>query len=67
LDEKGIAAASVAGSGVGGRITKEDALAASKPAAAALAAAPTSAPAVAQGGTRREKMSSLRKTVTRPC
>jgi 2-oxoglutarate dehydrogenase E2 component (dihydrolipoamide succinyltransferase) len=67
LDEKGIAAASVAGSGVGGRITKEDAVAASKPAAAAPAApaAPASAPAVAQGGTRREKMSSLRKTVAR--
>jgi 2-oxoglutarate dehydrogenase E2 component (dihydrolipoamide succinyltransferase) len=64
LDEKGIAAASVAGSGVGGRITKADALAASKPAAAA-APAPAAAPAVAQGGTRREKMSSLRKTVAR--
>jgi len=66
LDEKGIAAASVAGSGVGGRITKEDAMAASKPAAAApAAAASAAAPAVAQGGTRREKMSSLRKTVAR--
>ena len=65
LDEKGIAAASVAGSGVGGRITKEDALAASKPAAATAASAPAAAPAAAQGGTRREKMSSLRKTVAR--
>jgi 2-oxoglutarate dehydrogenase E2 component (dihydrolipoamide succinyltransferase) len=65
LDEKGIAAASVAGSGVGGRITKEDAMSASAPVAAAPAAAPASAPAVAQGGTRREKMSSLRKTVAR--
>ncbi|MHA8106153.1 2-oxoglutarate dehydrogenase complex dihydrolipoyllysine-residue succinyltransferase [Aquirufa sp. 5-AUSEE-100C1] len=65
LDEKGIAAASVAGSGVGGRITKEDALAASKPAAAPAASAPAAAPAAAQGGTRREKMSSLRKTVAR--
>ena len=64
LDEKGIAAASVAGSGVGGRITKEDAVAASKPAVAAPAPA-AAAPAVAQGGTRREKMSSLRKTVAR--
>ena len=63
LDEKGIAAASVAGSGVGGRITKEDAVAASKPVAATPVSA--SAPAVAQGGTRREKMSSLRKTVAR--
>lgn len=63
LDEKGIAAASVAGSGVGGRITKEDAMAASKPVAATPVSA--SAPAVVQGGTRREKMSSLRKTVAR--
>ena len=65
LDEKGISAASVAGSGVGGRITKEDAVAASKPAVAASAPAAAVAPAVAQGGTRREKMSSLRKTVAR--
>ena len=65
LDEKGIAATAVAGSGVGGRITKEDAVAASKPAASPAASAPASAPAVAQGGTRREKMSSLRKTVAR--
>lgn len=63
LDEKGIAAASVSGSGVGGRITKEDAVAASKPVAATPVSA--SAPVVAQGGTRREKMSSLRKTVAR--
>jgi 2-oxoglutarate dehydrogenase E2 component (dihydrolipoamide succinyltransferase) len=72
LDEKGVSAADVAGTGVGGRITKEDALAASKPAAvpAPVAAAPTAASsgasaAVAQGSTRREKMSSLRKTVAR--
>ena len=65
LDEKGISAASVAGSGVGGRITKEDAVAATKPAVTASAPAASAAPAVAQGGTRREKMSSLRKTVAR--
>jgi 2-oxoglutarate dehydrogenase E2 component (dihydrolipoamide succinyltransferase) len=64
LDEKGISAASVAGSGVGGRITKEDAVAASKPASAPAPAA--SAPAAASTErTRREKMSSLRKTVAR--
>ena len=34
LDEKGVAAADVAGSGRGGRVTKEDAVAAQKPAAA---------------------------------
>jgi 2-oxoglutarate dehydrogenase E2 component (dihydrolipoamide succinyltransferase) len=68
LDEKGVSAADVAGTGVGGRITKEDALAASKPAVAPVASSTASAPvatasAVVQGGTRREKMSSLRKTV----
>jgi 2-oxoglutarate dehydrogenase E2 component (dihydrolipoamide succinyltransferase) len=72
LDEKGVAAADVAGTGVGGRITKEDALAASKLAAVPppVAVAPTAvssgaSAAVAQGSTRREKMSSLRKTVAR--
>jgi 2-oxoglutarate dehydrogenase E2 component (dihydrolipoamide succinyltransferase) len=66
LDEKGISAASVAGSGVGGRITKEDAVAAVKPASAPAPAASASAvPAAPAGGTRREKMSSLRKTVAR--
>jgi 2-oxoglutarate dehydrogenase E2 component (dihydrolipoamide succinyltransferase) len=70
LDEKGVSVADVAGTGVGGRITKEDALAASKPAVAPVASSTASAPvaaasAVVQGGTRREKMSSLRKTVAR--
>jgi len=70
LDEKGVSAAEVAGTGVGGRITKEDALAAAKPVAAPAASSTASAPvaaasAVVQGATRREKMSSLRKTVAR--
>jgi 2-oxoglutarate dehydrogenase E2 component (dihydrolipoamide succinyltransferase) len=70
LDEKGVSAAEVAGTGVGGRITKEDALAAAKPVAAPAASSTASAPvaaasAVVQGSTRREKMSSLRKTVAR--
>ncbi len=66
LDEKGISAASVAGSGVGGRITKEDAVAAVKPASApAPSASAPAASAAPAGGTRREKMSSLRKTVAR--
>ncbi len=66
LDEKGISAASVVGSGVGGRITKEDAVAASQPTVAAPApATAVASTAVTQGGTRREKMSSLRKTVAR--
>jgi len=71
LAEKGIDPASVNGNGVAGRITKEDALnAQSAPAAAPAAkAAPVAAPApVAQTGERtekREKMSSLRKTVAK--
>ncbi len=71
LDEKGIPVAQVAGSGVGGRITKEDAAKAqpaakeSKPAAAPPALSP---PVIATGvtrGQRREKMTSLRKTIAR--
>jgi 2-oxoglutarate dehydrogenase E2 component (dihydrolipoamide succinyltransferase) len=46
LDEKGVAAADVAGSGRGGRVTKEDALAAQSPAAKAAAPALAAAPAV---------------------
>ena len=70
LAEKGVDAAAVNGSGVGGRITKEDALKAEKAAAAAPAPAPkpaaVSAPAVAGSrNERREKMSPLRKTVAK--
>jgi len=67
LDEKGIAANAVAGSGVGGRITKEDAQNAvpGAPAVAtSVAAAVSNSPSDARG-VRREKMSSLRKTVAR--
>ena len=68
LDEKGIAANAVAGSGVGGRITKEDAQNAVPGAQAAIApsvvAAVSNSPSDARG-VRREKMSSLRKTVAR--
>jgi 2-oxoglutarate dehydrogenase E2 component (dihydrolipoamide succinyltransferase) len=69
LAEKGVDAASVSGSGVDGRITKEDALKAAKPAAApAPAAKPAAASAPAVAGSRnerREKMSPLRKTVAK--
>lgn len=69
LAEKGVDAASVNGSGVDGRITKEDALKAAKPAAAAAPAAKpaaVSAPAVAGSrNERREKMTPLRKTVAK--
>jgi 2-oxoglutarate dehydrogenase E2 component (dihydrolipoamide succinyltransferase) len=70
LAEKGVDAAAVAGSGVNGRITKEDAVSAQ--AAAAPAAKPAAAPAPATAPVktgerteRREKMSPLRKTVAK--
>ncbi|RDV11039.1 2-oxoglutarate dehydrogenase complex dihydrolipoyllysine-residue succinyltransferase [Pontibacter diazotrophicus] len=74
LSEKGINAADVQGTGRDGRITKEDAQsaqkAAAKPAAAPApkqeATAASEAPAAAgERNQRREKMSSLRKTVAR--
>jgi 2-oxoglutarate dehydrogenase E2 component (dihydrolipoamide succinyltransferase) len=74
LAEKGIDTTSVNGTGVDGRITKGDALnAQNQPAAApAPAAKPATAPAAATPSTpqgprsdRREKMSSLRKTVAK--
>ncbi|SFD07899.1 2-oxoglutarate dehydrogenase complex dihydrolipoyllysine-residue succinyltransferase [Spirosoma endophyticum] len=86
LDEKGVDAQQVQGSGVGGRITKEDAQKASSaptPVAAPAQpapqrsdvsaqptapkpAAPAPAPVVAgERGQRREKMTSLRRTIAR--
>ncbi len=81
LAEKGVEAAQVQGTGVEGRITKEDALKASPAPQAAPAPAPQSAPApaakpapapqvaapVVPGARtqRREKMTSLRKTIAR--
>ena len=88
LDEKGISAQQVQGTGVGGRLTKEDALNASptpaqpapaQPQAAPPVSAPASpaqpaaakpapAPAPAMTGERaqrREKMTSLRRTIAR--
>jgi 2-oxoglutarate dehydrogenase E2 component (dihydrolipoamide succinyltransferase) len=70
LDEKGIAASQVAGSGVGGRITKDDAQKAqAAPAAKAEAPKqPASAPVISSGGERTkrsEKMTSLRKTISK--
>ena len=69
LAEKGIDATSVKGTGVEGRITKEDAQNAQK--SAPVESKPTasqSAPAPAAKGnrdSRREKMTSLRKTIAR--
>ncbi|MBD2751939.1 2-oxoglutarate dehydrogenase complex dihydrolipoyllysine-residue succinyltransferase [Spirosoma validum] len=83
LDEKGVNTQQVQGTGVGGRITKEDAVKASPaPAQQAAPSAPASTPApqpaapkpaapapapVATGerNQRREKMSSLRRTIAR--
>ncbi len=68
LDEKGIAPGQVSGTGVGGRITKEDAVKASAPAVASkpAPAAAAAAPVVPGARTeRREKMTSLRKTIAR--
>ncbi len=72
LAEKGVAASSVSGSGKDGRITKEDALSAQKPSSTAAPKAESKssaseAPVAAPGARneRREKMSSLRRTVSR--
>jgi len=75
LSEKGISASDVSGSGVGGRITKEDAekaQVAAAPAAATPAPAPKAAPAAPVApkaadprGQRRVKMTSIRKTIAR--
>ncbi|SUJ04475.1 Dihydrolipoyllysine-residue succinyltransferase component of 2-oxoglutarate dehydrogenase complex [Sphingobacterium spiritivorum] len=73
LREKGIDPAAVKGTGKDGRITKEDAekaQAGAKPAAAqpATAGAPAATPAPAVAGARnerREKMTSLRKTIAK--
>jgi len=72
LDEKDVAASQVSGTGVGGRITKEDAVKAQagspvKP-EAAKATVPSGPPVIAGGGGRNkraEKMTSLRKTIAR--
>lgn len=69
LADKGIPASQVAGTGEGGKITKEDALKANLVAsvAAAQSPAPSLQNQVSAGNrnSRREKMSSLRKTVAR--
>ena len=71
MAEKGLSSSDVKGTGVDGRITKEDALAAQKsaPKKEEKVAAPEIAAPVFSGGVsredRREKMSALRKTVSR--
>lgn len=64
LDEKGVSADDVKGSGKDGRITKDDAVNASAPAAKAATPVATRAPsAPGSRGTRPEKMTRLRKTI----
>lgn len=70
LDEKGISTSQVSGSGVGGRITKEDAVKAqvSTPSKESKPAPALVPPVITTGGSRterREKMTSLRKTIAR--
>jgi 2-oxoglutarate dehydrogenase E2 component (dihydrolipoamide succinyltransferase) len=73
LAEKGVDASSVSGTGVDGRITKGDALGAQAPAAKPAIPAPVTQPATtpvasSTAGARdekREKMTSLRKTVAK--
>ena len=75
LDEKGLSASDVKGTGKDGRITKEDAMSAEKSAPAPKESVPEKpskpqyeAPEIKTGAgreQRREKMSSLRKTVSR--
>ncbi len=75
LDEKGIPANQVSGTGVGGRITQTDAQNAQKAQAPAATAgkpaetkAPLAPPVIASGGgrnVRNEKMTSLRKTIAK--
>lgn len=66
LAEKGIDTASVNGNGVGGRITKEDAQKASESPQNVKGAAPVAAAAPSgERSEKREKMSSLRKTIAK--
>ncbi|MDQ2656047.1 MAG: 2-oxoglutarate dehydrogenase complex dihydrolipoyllysine-residue succinyltransferase [Bacteroidota bacterium] len=62
IDEKGMSPNQVQGTGVGGRITKEDAQKAQKPQAPAPSGPPVIADATGRNE-RREKMSSLRRTI----
>ncbi len=71
LDEKGIPTAQVVGTGVGGRITKDDAAKAqpgAKESKGGGSPGPLTPPVIASGisrNQRREKMTSLRKTIAR--
>ena len=63
LDEKGVSAADVAGTGRGGRVTKEDAVAASAKPAAAAAPAPAVAVSLGDRTEQRVPMTRLRARI----
>ncbi len=64
MEERGLAAADVAGSGKDGRVTKGDVLAfLERPVAAPAAPAAAKAPRAAQDGEERVKMTRLRRTI----
>ncbi len=68
LDEKGISTGDVKGTGIGGRITREDAQKAAVPVppkSEDKKSQPAAQPTAGARSERREKMSSLRKTVAR--
>lgn len=68
LDEKGIPAKNVKGTGVGGRITKDDAVKVQTSSATSGKQAANEPPVLSTGisrNQRREKMTSLRKTIAR--
>jgi 2-oxoglutarate dehydrogenase E2 component (dihydrolipoamide succinyltransferase) len=71
LDEKGIAAAAVQGTGIGGRITKEDAMKAQQAPthqATKSTSSTATSPVITSVGARNkrsEKMTSLRKTISK--
>jgi 2-oxoglutarate dehydrogenase E2 component (dihydrolipoamide succinyltransferase) len=69
LDEKGIPTNQVSGSGVGGRITKDDAVKAQAAPVKETKAGPVlTPPVITSGGSRnerKEKMTSLRKTIAK--
>jgi len=70
LDEKGMSTSQISGTGVGGRITKDDAVKA-QPSTSAKESKPApvlTPPVITSGGSRnerREKMTSLRKTIAK--
>jgi 2-oxoglutarate dehydrogenase E2 component (dihydrolipoamide succinyltransferase) len=68
IEEKGMSTGQVQGTGVGGRITKDDAQKAQPAAEKAKTSVPSGPPVIAEAGgrnERREKMTSLRRTIAK--